>query len=270
MWNDSPGCFERHLQRREGNPLFPPERRIVTRKELEEAREKDRVEQQQFREKVNKFITGLTTAQKSVSPDKASSDLRELQGLLEEAASIGGAIGQLVEMLERAEERLTQALNEAVPDGADLLRRTQSLSQMQRLPYMAQASRKNSPILEVDKIPALLSEDLVTISLQGFVSRSFAPGYRPNEADIRSHLEKATNQGFSKERAARIITAWNQRRSEADKENPWDVAMRMRTDEQAAHDDLEDRVPCPDGNCIGIIGPDGPCCICGKLYPSKP
>jgi hypothetical protein len=28
--------------------------------------------------------------------------------------------------------------------------------------------------------------------------------------------------------------------------------------------DPEDRVPCPDGACIGIIGPDGRCCVCRR------
>jgi len=32
--------------------------------------------------------------------------------------------------------------------------------------------------------------------------------------------------------------------------------------------DLEDRIPCPDGNCIGIII-DGKCNICGKRYKDK-
>jgi len=32
--------------------------------------------------------------------------------------------------------------------------------------------------------------------------------------------------------------------------------------------DFEDRIPCPDGNCIGIII-DGKCNICGKRYKGK-
>ena len=32
--------------------------------------------------------------------------------------------------------------------------------------------------------------------------------------------------------------------------------------------DLDDRIPCSDGNCIGIIV-DGKCNICGKRYKGK-
>lgn len=33
-----------------------------------------------------------------------------------------------------------------------------------------------------------------------------------------------------------------------------------------ADDDWENRVLCSDGNCIGVIGPDGHCKECGKPY----
>ena len=29
---------------------------------------------------------------------------------------------------------------------------------------------------------------------------------------------------------------------------------------------LEDRLPCADETCVGIIGPDGRCGVCGRLY----
>jgi hypothetical protein len=35
---------------------------------------------------------------------------------------------------------------------------------------------------------------------------------------------------------------------------------------QAGDDDWEKRVLCSDGNCIGVIGPDGRCKECGKPY----
>jgi hypothetical protein len=56
MWSDSPGCFERHFQRREGNLLFPQERRVVTKKEIDEAQQIDRIEQQQFKKKLKIFL----------------------------------------------------------------------------------------------------------------------------------------------------------------------------------------------------------------------
>jgi hypothetical protein len=66
MWSEKPGCFERHLQRRDGNLLFPPERRIVTYKEIEEAKEKDRAERQVFEKKL--LYSLIISGNKEMSP----------------------------------------------------------------------------------------------------------------------------------------------------------------------------------------------------------
>ncbi len=36
--------------------------------------------------------------------------------------------------------------------------------------------------------------------------------------------------------------------------------------EESEYDDWQDRVLCSDGNCIGVIGPDGRCKECGKPF----
>jgi len=38
----------------------------------------------------------------------------------------------------------------------------------------------------------------------------------------------------------------------------------------AGEDDDEDRELCPDGSCLGLIGPDGKCKVCGTLRASAP
>jgi len=38
----------------------------------------------------------------------------------------------------------------------------------------------------------------------------------------------------------------------------------MTSDESTTNDDWESRQLCSDGNCIGVIGPDGRCKECGK------
>jgi hypothetical protein len=210
VWSANPGCFERHLQRREGNILFPPERRVVTRREIDEAQQMDRIEQEMFGEKVNSFIERITNSDKHVKTDSASSILQETQNLLEEAASIGGDIEVYIQLLENSEEKITNLLNKAVPNGADILKQAHSLSILKRSPYIAQATRKDSPIYKDEGIPALLSEDLKTIALEGYKSRAFAPDYKPNEFDITNFLENAVAHGFSKDSADQIISAWNE------------------------------------------------------------
>lgn len=40
-------------------------------------------------------------------------------------------------------------------------------------------------------------------------------------------------------------------------------------EEEEQADDWEERTLCIDGNCIGIVGPDGRCKVCGKPHPGK-
>jgi hypothetical protein len=40
-WSENPGCFERHLKRKQDNPLFPEPDRKVTQEQIDEARERD-------------------------------------------------------------------------------------------------------------------------------------------------------------------------------------------------------------------------------------
>jgi DNA-binding transcriptional regulator YhcF (GntR family) len=209
-WSKIPGCFERHLQRREGNLLFPPDRRVVTRKEIEEARERDRIEQQQFIEKVNSFASRIAASLKQDStPTQAQSVLQETQALLEEAASIEGDIGHAIQALLDIEKKLIQSMNETMLEGKEMLEQIKSMSAMERIPFWAQSKRKDTPILENEIIPTLLSEDLETISVIGYVSRS-TPDFKPSEEDIKEHLDKVIRQGFNKERTQKIITAWGE------------------------------------------------------------
>ena len=51
--------------------------------------------------------------------------------------------------------------------------------------------------------------------------------------------------------------------SSFEKEDP---SLEDMPHEAAENEDWQDRVLCSDGNCIGVIGPDGRCKECGKPY----
>lgn len=44
------------------------------------------------------------------------------------------------------------------------------------------------------------------------------------------------------------------------------IHMEDKTPDKLLDDDWEKRTLCSDGNCIGVIGPDGRCKECGKPY----
>nr|NJM02159.1 hypothetical protein [Desulfobacula sp.] len=177
---------------------------------IEEARERDRLEQQDFYNKINALSNQLHSL-KQMPIDQVLTLLQNIQSLIEEAASIGGQVSNKISNLEKIEDDLIQRLNSAIPEGKEMLDQAQSLSAMERIPYLAQMKRKNTPILEGEEVPTLLSEDFETISVIGYISRSF-PDFKPSDADIIKHLEKAVRQGFDKGTGQQILNAWNERK----------------------------------------------------------
>jgi hypothetical protein len=210
-WSEIPGCFERHLQRKNGNLLFPLERRTVSKEEIAEARRKDEIDQDKFIEKVRKLGAELENMEDTcpLSTLQGASSLQIFHALLEEAASIGGNIQSAIHSLETTEQKIIQWLKTSFPEMKEELERWKSLSMTARIPFMAQLKRKDTPILEDEQVPALLSEDFATIAVIGFASRSL-PNFKPSEADLRKYLDAAIRQGFPKERAQEIMNAWNQ------------------------------------------------------------
>lgn len=208
-WSEVPGCFERHLQRRDGNILFPLERRMVSRGETADARRRDKTDQDKFIETVRNLEAVIDNSEKTnpLSTLRRSSSLQKIQALLEEAASIGGNIQNAIRLLESTEESIIQSLNASMPEGKNLLQKAKSSSITARIPFLAQLKRKDTPILESEVVPTLLSEDFETISVIGFMSRNF-PDFKPCEMDITKHLDAAIIQGFSKVQAQEIMNAW--------------------------------------------------------------
>ena len=210
-WNAVPGCFERHLQRREGNLLFPVGRRKISKAEIVEAQERDKSDQDRFIAAVKSLGAELENSENSKpgSTVQDSTHLQKVQDSLEHAAAVGGNIQNAVKMLEAIETDMIQSLDQRMPDGADWLRREKSLSTVKRNTFIAQVTRKDTPILSGEEVPALLSESLETISFIGQVSRSF-PDFRPNTEDVEVNLDAAVKEGFDRKQAAELLAAWNQ------------------------------------------------------------
>ncbi len=209
VWSDAPGCYERQLQRRDGNLLFPADRRIITIQEILDAQEMDLVFVKQYKKKFESFCSDKMRAMSQHSSvANALSLLQETQDMLEEAAAVGGNLEREQDILQTLETSLIKSRNDAMPDGAEQLEQARSLSLMARIPFFAQSGGKHKTIIESEVAASLLSEDLETIKAMGIVSRSFGPNFKPSEADIRTTLDTAVECGFSKQRAGKILSAW--------------------------------------------------------------
>ena len=207
-WRKAPGCFERHLQRRYNNPLFPEQRRRISFEELKQARAKDDNDEKEFARSYGSIASEANRLGEMGSIGDLTKCLRETQGVLELAFAIGGDLEKQVNYLEVLESKLTTLLNAKLPQGADLLKKADSLSAMKRIPFLVQAFRPDTPIVKTEELPALLSEDLETIRTVGLISRSF-PNFKPNGDDVKKYLDEAVKRGLDGEYAREVIEAWN-------------------------------------------------------------
>lgn len=166
VWSADPGCFERHLQRKYQNPLFPPVSRVVTQEEVDAARARDATEAQTLWQNIPRAIEPLKGG--PVTYSQLAEAREQLDRLMQRAAEVGDRAAEkaaaqlywaLIRDMERAlaaDEEASQALQKA---NEDYVRRV--------LPYtnrfVAQVCRKDSPIKRDEVLPALLTEDIESI-----------------------------------------------------------------------------------------------------------
>jgi hypothetical protein len=207
-WEENPGCFERHLQRRYNNPLFPTERQKISTEELTQARAKDRISQKEFLKQYALLVSEVIRLEGNMSISDCRKCLQDTIFLLKLRASIGGDLENETAVLEKVENNLMADMNASLPEGEELLEKAHAVSMVARIPYMAQLKRSDTPILETEELPTLLSEDMETIRTVGFASREF-PDFRPNGRDVEQYLKESMNKGFDANRANEILEAWN-------------------------------------------------------------
>ena len=211
-WSEISGCYERHLQRRYNNPLFPKERRVVTLDDVKVARNLDNIFQKEF----IKIYALLASEYSRLGEKSATGDflecLKDTQELIELGSRIGGNLRTEILILVGLESTLTDTLNSRFPQGEDMLKQARSLSEMNRIPYFAQLTKLgveailkvDSPILESEQTAALLSEDLETIKFMGVLNKSI----KCNE-DVQRCIDDGIKNGLDKDYAKKILKAWN-------------------------------------------------------------
>jgi hypothetical protein len=202
-WSDYPGCFERHLQRRNENILFPVERRSISSEEISAARQKDKIDQELFMVHLNAFRSDLAGV-KEMGISQGQSFLQGLQDLFEEAASVGGKAVQIMSNLEPFENSLMERLNSIFPNGKELLEKARSLSLIMRSPFIAQVKRKDTPILEGEQIATILAEGVEAL-IGACISSKTWPDFKPSCAEIKVHLNEAVKNGFERKKAMELF-----------------------------------------------------------------
>jgi hypothetical protein len=105
----SPGARERQLQRRHDNPLFA-ERGNVTSGELDEARNADAQEREEFYQEFQKILQEIADFSGQVESEKILEAKQKIDQMHEQACGLAGENQQVVEGLVRLQAMIMQAI----------------------------------------------------------------------------------------------------------------------------------------------------------------
>lgn len=209
QWSEHPGRFERHLQRRLGNPLFSPARQNVSVAEVAEAVEKDKQEHDKFWAWFGVFIHTFEKTNGADSDLKESWNLaKELSDWIPYAAGIGGLAGSKVKDLRKILEDLPQSMDVNFPQSKKINDELRNLVAVQSLPFFAGLSLPDNPVLQEEQTASILCEDLTMISIAGEVSRRFGKDFHPSESELLELVQKGQGlKWFTKEQAKEMTNA---------------------------------------------------------------
>jgi len=160
-----PGPRERHLRRRQDNPLFPPARRAVSGAELDAARRADQQDSEGFRRELRELLQEAGEMAGVMDTDLVLGVKERVERLYEQCAGLGGDHSREKVGLLRLNDVVVGALRAAA--GADPLAQ-QELQQEQaareihvqllQYPLVADLLSDASPIDPADLVPTILSE----------------------------------------------------------------------------------------------------------------
>ena len=165
IFSQLPGRHERHPQRKKDNPLFPESERGITASQLLEA-------QRQDHEELVEFITGLRSLVKRVAqlkPNEESAVIIEIKEQLDVAYEQASVLVDDQADAKNAIKRLTQVIMNTIRSNAsrdhmalEELKQEQEARNthysLLQYPIVADLLHPESPILENDLAPSLLSE----------------------------------------------------------------------------------------------------------------
>lgn len=169
-WSEEPGCFERHLQRKFQNPLFPVDRRNITTAELISARSRDGADLREFMNQFEPLLNYATSLGNHVLMSECLRLRQEIEDLIIRAAEIGAIAAEQRKNLQCLYDVVVECIRQACPleDRQNLenaLAKSVNIQKMKGNEFIAQLTRRDTPVLGSDVIPSILSENIETVRL---------------------------------------------------------------------------------------------------------
>jgi hypothetical protein len=204
-WSEMPGCFERHLQRKEGNVLFPVTERQPTEEAIRDARARDEADLGRLRKDIDVFLLNagerFHPGQGSVAAVALADFLRtELDPLMQRTAEVGMPARKEFNALETIRNASFNSLESIEGQSKDARTEIESLkhdSRWQFNLFLAQMWRTDTPIAAEELTPSLLCESTNTVATVG----EFLQRHNPELVQLLYEgsvtlLNDATHQSF--------------------------------------------------------------------------
>lgn len=162
-----PGAYERHLQRKHNNPLFPASQQQFLPAEVEQARQRDQQDLQAFMEAFQETVKQASTLSGSVDSEVVLELKEKLERLYITSSSLAGDLGTYQDALLKLIRVCMQTIRKGASDDVAALRKLDEEEQARTVyfailesPLVAELMRGDD-IIQVDElVPTVLSLEL--------------------------------------------------------------------------------------------------------------
>jgi TPR repeat protein len=201
-WRQAPGCFERQLQRMEGNSLFPETCRNPSDEDIKHATEKDDADAKQIDLDIKQLFDEFRGLGESKSIEGSILiDLLQhrVEPLMERAAEIGVPSAlQHIPKLQNFMISMLEMLRSSSGNDELSVEPLRKVWRRKTNVFITQAWRDDTPIAKADRVLALLCEDVSTINEVLELYGELDPELIPKMAEIaRLHFQMAELDGFN-------------------------------------------------------------------------
>ena len=176
-FSEYPGAWERHLKRKQDNPLFGSPQ--IDPRDIQAAQERDALELARFREQFHQLVEQAAGLDANAEADVVLKLKEQLDRAYEQCAGMAGDQSQTRDMLKRLLAVIMQAMWQGIGQDVQAHSKLQTETQAREahfelleFPLVADLLRPESPIDEDELVATLLSESATAL---GIAMQLFSP-----------------------------------------------------------------------------------------------
>lgn len=164
-FTSQPGAFERHLQRKYNNPLFPQADQHLLTAEIEQARQKDRQDQQAFLTAFEQSVQQAAQLTGSVDAEIILELKQELERLYVHSCSLAGDLDQHRQAILKLIQVCMTTIEKGASDDVTVLQKLRDENAARQMFFTLLETKLVADLIRGDEIiraneliPSLLSE----------------------------------------------------------------------------------------------------------------